>query len=219
MARLDLSDFGSGLIQPLRPNKPRGVARVEDRRVLGGIFRVLRTGLPWCDLPERYGPSTTVYNRFNIWAKAGSGCGSSRPLPRDRPTACCLSTVPSSPPTGRRWRKKGGADHSPGRSHRGLSRKINAMVDARGRPVALTLSPRPASDKAAVDGLLARDPRPGDVIADRGSRLRCARRAWSHRRAGRAGTHPHPTRPQGATSRRSRPLPNARPDQAVLQHA
>ena len=49
-----------------------------------------------------------------------------------------------------------------------MSTKINAMVDARGLPVAITLSPGQASDKAAVEGLLARHPRPGDVIADRG---------------------------------------------------
>jgi transposase len=71
MARFDLSDFEWELIRPLLPNKPRGVARVDDRRVLNGIFWVLRTGSPWRDLPERYGPSTTIYNRFNRWAKAG----------------------------------------------------------------------------------------------------------------------------------------------------
>jgi len=38
---------------------------------LNGIFYVLRTGSPWRDLPERFGPYTTVYNRFNRWAKAG----------------------------------------------------------------------------------------------------------------------------------------------------
>ncbi len=42
------------------------------------------------------------------------------------------------------------------------------MVDARGLPVAITLSPGQASDKAAVEDLLALHPRPGDVIADRG---------------------------------------------------
>jgi len=31
----------------------------------------LRSGSPWADLPERYGPPTTVYNRFNRWRKAG----------------------------------------------------------------------------------------------------------------------------------------------------
>ena len=71
MARFDLSDAEWALIKPLLPNKPRGVARVNDRRVLNGIFYVLRTGSPWRDLPERYGPYTTAYNRFNRWAKAG----------------------------------------------------------------------------------------------------------------------------------------------------
>jgi transposase len=39
--------------------------------VLNGIFWVLRCGAPWRDLPERYGPYTTAYNRFNRWRKAG----------------------------------------------------------------------------------------------------------------------------------------------------
>lgn len=71
MARFDLSDAEWAIIAPLLPNKSRGVPRVDDRRVLNGIFWILRTGSPWRDLPERYGPYTTVYNRFNRWAKAG----------------------------------------------------------------------------------------------------------------------------------------------------
>jgi transposase len=49
------------VIAPLLPNKPRGVPRVNDRRVLNGIFWVLRSGAPWRDLPERFGPLTTCY--------------------------------------------------------------------------------------------------------------------------------------------------------------
>ncbi len=71
MARFELTDKEWSLIKPLLPDRPRGVARVDDRRVLNGIFYILRTGSPWRDLPERYGPYTTVYNRFNRWAKAG----------------------------------------------------------------------------------------------------------------------------------------------------
>jgi transposase len=48
-------------------NKPRGVPRVNDRRVLNGIFWVLRSGGPWRDLPENFGPYTTCYNRFVRW--------------------------------------------------------------------------------------------------------------------------------------------------------
>ena len=59
------------MIAPLLPNKPRGVKRVDDRRVLNGIFHILRTGAPWREVPERYGPYTTVYNRYNRWARQG----------------------------------------------------------------------------------------------------------------------------------------------------
>jgi transposase len=71
MARFDLSDFEWSVIQPLLPQKSRGVPRVDDRRVLNGIFWRLRTGAPWADIPVRYGPYTTCVNRFNRWRRAG----------------------------------------------------------------------------------------------------------------------------------------------------
>ena len=46
MARFDLTDFEWSVIQPLLPTKVRGVKRVDDRRVLNGIFWQLRTGAP-----------------------------------------------------------------------------------------------------------------------------------------------------------------------------
>src|SRR5947209_96142 len=72
MKGYELTDFEWGVIAPLLPNKPRGVPRVDDRRVLNGIFWVLRTGAPWRALPkEEFGPYTTCYNRFVRWRKAG----------------------------------------------------------------------------------------------------------------------------------------------------
>ena len=71
MGRYDLTEKEWQAIQPHLPSKPRGVPRVDDRRVLNGIFWVLRSGAFWSDLPERYGPPTTIYNRFNRWRKAG----------------------------------------------------------------------------------------------------------------------------------------------------
>ena len=71
MKGYELTDFEWDVIAPLLPNKPRGVPRVDDRRVLNGIFWVLRTGAPWRALPTEFGPSTTCYNRFVRWRKAG----------------------------------------------------------------------------------------------------------------------------------------------------
>ncbi len=69
--RYELSDFEWSIIQPLLPNKPRGMPRADDRKVLNGIYWRLRTGSPWADIPERYGPATTCANRFRRWAKIG----------------------------------------------------------------------------------------------------------------------------------------------------
>jgi len=68
--RFDLSDEDWALLDPLLP-KSRKSARIDDRKIMNAIFYVLRTGMPWRDLPERYGPYTTAYNRFNRWSRRG----------------------------------------------------------------------------------------------------------------------------------------------------
>jgi transposase len=40
------------VIEPLLPNKPRGVPRVDDRRMLKGMFWLPQSGAPWRVLPE-----------------------------------------------------------------------------------------------------------------------------------------------------------------------
>ena len=69
--RYGITDFEWSVIEPLLPKGRPGPVPKNNRSVLNGMFYVLRTGSPWRDLPERYGPYTTVYNRFNRWRKAG----------------------------------------------------------------------------------------------------------------------------------------------------
>jgi transposase len=57
--RYELTDYEWAVIKPFLPSKSRGVPRVNDRRVLNGIFWVLRSCAPWRDLPENFGPYTT----------------------------------------------------------------------------------------------------------------------------------------------------------------
>ena len=66
-----LTDDQFGRLQPLLPNKSRGVPRVDDCRVISGIIHVIRNGLRWRDAPAVYGPHKTLYNRFVRWSAAG----------------------------------------------------------------------------------------------------------------------------------------------------
>jgi transposase len=68
--RSDLSEEEWKLLEPLLPVR-RKRARLNDREIVSAIFHVLRTGVPWRDLPEHYGPYTTAYNRFNRWCRRG----------------------------------------------------------------------------------------------------------------------------------------------------
>jgi transposase len=73
MRRHELSDEDWGLIEDLFPANGEGPGRPwrEHRAMINGIFWILRTGAPWRDLPERYGPWQTVYDRFSRYVADG----------------------------------------------------------------------------------------------------------------------------------------------------
>jgi len=71
MALFWLSDEAWTAIEPHLPRNQPGARRVDDRRVISGILHVLKAGCRWCDCPREYGPSTTIYNRFNRWSARG----------------------------------------------------------------------------------------------------------------------------------------------------
>jgi len=55
----------------LDSSRPGPKPKIGDRQFINAVLYRARTGIPWRDLPERYGPWKRVYNRFNNWAKAG----------------------------------------------------------------------------------------------------------------------------------------------------
>jgi len=71
----ELSDALWERAQPLLPpHKPRlkgGRPPRDDRQMLGAMLYVLRTGIQWNALPREIGASTTVYDRFRSWERAG----------------------------------------------------------------------------------------------------------------------------------------------------
>ena len=74
MKRHEISEKQWNRIKGLFPpeKKPQG-GRPEksNREILNAILYWLNTGIPWRDLPERFGPWQSVYSRFRAWTKAG----------------------------------------------------------------------------------------------------------------------------------------------------
>lgn len=67
-----LSDAQWRLIEPHRPARSRGRAWADHRRVIDGVLFWAATGVQWRDLPERFGPWQTVYERFRRWRDDGT---------------------------------------------------------------------------------------------------------------------------------------------------
>ena len=72
MARHELSDDQWEAVAPLLPVPKTGRPRRDDRTTLNGVFWKLCSGAAWRDVPERYGPYRTVYDRFAKYRDDGT---------------------------------------------------------------------------------------------------------------------------------------------------
>ena len=73
---MDLTDEQWRAVETIIPEDPvradkRGRPWSDRRTVFNGVLWILRTGAPWQDLPERYGPHQTVHRRFQSWVRTG----------------------------------------------------------------------------------------------------------------------------------------------------
>jgi transposase len=122
-------------------------------------------------LPARIRSYTTIYNRFNRWAKRGRWCAIFEALARLGKDAVALSLDSTSikahgvPPE-----EKGGEQNQAiGRSRGGRTTKIYALSDALCRPVVLHLIPGRDADIAAAPDVLGLAPPISALLADKGS--------------------------------------------------
>jgi transposase len=160
---------------------------------------VLRTGAPWRDLPERFGPWSTAWNRFRRWSAAGVWARVLEALQRDADRAGALD-----------WETHyvdgtvirahqhaagavGGQAHEAlGRSRGGFSTKVHLRAEGGGKPVAFVLSAGERHESLYVEALLARGHvqragrgrprvRPARLIGDRGYSYPSVRRLLARR--------------------------------------
>lgn len=162
-------------LAPLLPNKPRGVPRADDRRVIGGIIHGLRSGGRWVDAPIVHGPRKARYNRFVRWAAKGVWQAVFEALAAESGPPAELPLDSTHVQAHRRAAggKGGSAPRRSASAAAGLVRlaaqpaKIHALSDGLGRPLAFLLTPGQAADCRAAEILLRRVPSGALVMADR----------------------------------------------------
>ncbi|SPJ22186.1 Transposase DDE domain protein [Prolinoborus fasciculus] len=116
-------------IKDLLPGRPGtvGVTAKDNRLFVEAILYRYRSGIPWRDLPERFGDFRVVHTRFSRWAKTGVWQRVFEPEKKEQAI---------------------------GRSKGGLSTKIHARTDALGNPTGFYLTAGQAHDLNGADVLL-----------------------------------------------------------------
>ncbi|WP_435878011.1 IS5 family transposase [Streptosporangium canum] len=160
--RHELTDDAWARIAPLLPTDPERGGRWRDhRQVLNGIIWKIRTGADWRDIPERYGPWQTVYQRFRRWSADGTFARFLKHVQVhddaigevDWSAICVDSTIVRAHQHAAGARKGGPTTAHPGsnpqsdqgrqalgRSRGGLTTKVHLAVDGRGLPLASVLT-------------------------------------------------------------------------------
>ncbi|WP_343898755.1 IS5 family transposase, partial [Methylorubrum aminovorans] len=166
-----LSNEQWAVMEPFMPKNQPGPERNDDRQVISGILHVVRTGCRWCDCPAEYGPSTTVYNRFNRWSRRGFWKAMLAALAKAGWTGEA-NAIDATYVRAHRSAQGGKGGHKAqgiGPSRGGQTTKIHALVDIVGRPAVLRLTPGNASDVKTAPDVLAEAPgRIRRLIADKG---------------------------------------------------
>jgi transposase len=167
LARHRLTDREWELICDVFPPPARTGRPPRDRReIVDGILWILRTGAPWRDLPDEFGPWGTVWDLFDRWNADGtldtilSRLRSARIEAGEvddelwcidgtsvRAARCAAGGAkkedPTEPP-----------DHALGRSRGGFTTKFHLLCDGHGHPLQFHLTAGQAHDNTALVPLL-----------------------------------------------------------------
>lgn len=158
MSRHSLTDSEWNVIRRFLPAERTGKAGrpwKPHRDIINAIVFVLRTGIPWRDLPEEFGSFKTVYNRFRRWVKSGlwrrvfealvSRLRKSGDI--DFELWCVDGTVIRAHRVASGARKENlsseenAAKQALGRSRGGYSTKLHLLTDGQGVPIGITATP------------------------------------------------------------------------------
>ena len=173
LRRYELTDCEWEKIKDLLPpehTRKRGRPSKNNRIMLNGMIWIARSGAPWRDLPERYGPWESVYSRFRKWIDDGILDNIFRILSLDaelEDLSIDASIVKAHQHSA--GAKKGGAPNAIGHSRGGTSTKIHAVVDSYGYPLYFMISEGQHSEmKFSIPVLQHVSLQGNTVLADKG---------------------------------------------------
>lgn len=196
-----MTDAQWGRLAPLLPpQRPRTGRPARDHRtIVSAILWVLRTGAPWRDLPERFGPWSTVWSRFRRWTACGVWARLLAVLQRVADAAGEIDwTTHFVDGTVVRAHQHaagavGGQQHEAlGWSRGGFSTKVHVRAEGGGKPMALVVSGGERHESLYVAALLARGHvrragrgrprvRPAQLVGDKGYSYPTVRRLLAQR--------------------------------------
>ncbi|MFN4929060.1 IS5 family transposase [Bradyrhizobium sp.] len=156
MSEFWLSEEQFERLRPLLPSKVRGVARVDDRRVISGIIHVVKSGGRWVDAPACYEPRKTLYNRFVRWAAKGvwQELFVTLAAAGGPPAEVLIDSTHMKAHRSAGGGKGGARPQAIGISRGGRNSKLHALTDGEGRPLRFLLTGGQVADCRAVDVLL-----------------------------------------------------------------
>ena len=172
MTRIGLDDAHWASLMLVIQRIPHAWKRDEAglRRFIMAVLWVLRTGVPWRDLPASLGHWPSVYHRFRRWCLRGWW---EKLFEHLRPAIPAEGLVLADSTTCKAHRSASGAAHSPaeaeglGKSRGGIGSKIHACTDGLGRILRVICSPAQHSDLRYALALVADIPAT-DAALDRG---------------------------------------------------
>ncbi|MFE7404133.1 IS5 family transposase [Streptomyces sp. NPDC057557] len=176
MARGDLTDTRWVRLEPLLPmgKKPGRPPIWTRRQLIDGIRWRTRTGTPWRDVPERYGPWGRVYDLFRRWQRDGTWkqiftdlqvqadakhlitwdinvdstvCRAHQHAAGARKRGICRRNRPAASPPSRN-------DHGLGRSRGGLTTKLHLAVEQGQKPMSLVITAGQRGDSPQFEPVL-----------------------------------------------------------------
>ena len=133
-----------------------GVTAQDNRLFVEAVLYRYRSGIPWRDLPERFGDYRVVHTRFSRWSTTGVWEKVFQVLSEDADNEYAMidSTIVRAHQHSAGAKKSSAEQEDIGRSAGGLSTKIHTMVDSLGNPTRFFLSQGQASDLQGADVLL-----------------------------------------------------------------